>query len=250
MDVRKFYTGRTLGFLIVLAMVFLGAYFLKDKETVTLAPIIQEEQKEPVAIFITNEDIKEENFTGKVAIVSGDSILAKKAREYIEDTVSEFRTQANTDVPDMRVEFGEDSPSANYTIEIQASIVESEKTESIIISIYAYTGGAHGNSAYKIFTSSKDDKNILSLSEIIKTDKQLTFTEFVKKELKAWAPNGSVAPVVFPEQVDSLKFESFENWSLDEQNLTLYFSQYEIGPGVLGPVEFPISLTKVKGFLK
>jgi hypothetical protein len=50
--------------------------------------------------------------------------------------------------------------------------------------------------------------------------------------------------------VDNLKFESFSNWSMDEENLTLYFSQYEIGPGVLGPVAFPIPLTKIKDFLK
>lgn len=251
MDLSKFYKGRALGFLIVLAIVFLGAYLLKDKDVQIPTSIQEEEQKEAIPTSITSEDIKEENFTGTVALVYGNSTLAKSAQEYINKIVSEFRAQANADVPDMRAEFGTDNPSANYTIEVMASMVGDDKTESIVISIYAYTGGAHGNSAYKVITASKEDGKILLLSEIIKADKQSAFTESVKKELMAWAPNGAeIGPVVFTEEVANLKFESFENWSLDEKNLTLYFSQYEIGPGVLGPVAFPIPLIKIKDFLK
>lgn len=201
-----------------------------------------------VPISIVNKDIKEENFSGKYSVVSGSSILAGSARTYIENQVNEFRVQANKDVPDMRKQFGIDSPPATYEIDIKADYVKGDKTESIVISVYAYTGGANGNSIYKVITSSLGNGKILSLSDIVKKDKQTAFTELVKKELNNWRPEGSTASVVFPEEVNKLNFDSFKNWSLDSKNLTIYFSKYDIGPGVLGPVAFPISVDKIKDF--
>ncbi|MFZ2149616.1 MAG: DUF3298 domain-containing protein [Minisyncoccia bacterium] len=248
MELKKFYFGRTLGFLIVLIIIFLGGYYLKNKDTVVL-DVTLEEKAGSSPISITDKEINEENFSGSVASVSGSSILAEKAEEYIQTTISEFRIQADRDVPDMRAEFGADNPSANYSIEIRASRVVGEKSESIIISIYTYTGGAHGNSAYKVITASAEDGRILSLSDIITAGKEGAFTEYIKKELKDWRPEGGPSGV-FPEEVDNLKFESFTNWSLEENFLVMFFSQYEIGPGVLGPVAFPVSLEKIKDFLK
>ena len=201
------------------------------------------------AVSITTKTIKEENFTGKVAVVSGESPIAKAAQAYIDKSVADFRKQADTDVPDMRKQFGADSPTANYEIDIDAKQAAGPKTESIVLDTYVYTGGAHGSSSYKVYTASRATGEMLSLSDVIQTDQQAAFTNFVKKELNAWQPAGSTAPVVFPEDVGSLKFDSFTDWSLDEKNLTLYFSQYEIGPGVLGEVAFPLPLSKVKDFL-
>lgn len=244
---------KIIGFLVVPALlIILSAYFYKENNISTINTGSQEEKKEELAsISIKQEDIKEENFSGITVRISGAGILRDEAQKYIDDTMAEFKAQADTAVPDMRKEFGSDSPSASYSINIDAKYLESNKTESIVIYLYSYTGGAHGNSSYKVFTSSKENGKILSLADVIKEDKKTAFTEFVKKELMSWTPNGdTIGPVVFEEEVDNLKLESFQNWSLDEENLILYFSQYEIGPGVLGPVEFPLSLTKIKDFLK
>lgn len=200
-------------------------------------------------ISIESKDIKEENFSGKVSVIKGDGELAIEAQSYIDQSVGEFKKQADTDVPAMRAEFGEDSPSSNYEIIIDAKYTKGEKTESIVILEYVYTGGAHGNSAYKVISASSLSGKILSLGDVIKKEKQNTFVDLVKKGLIDWRPYETTDTVVFVEDVEGLKFDSFKNWSLDDKNLTLYFSQYEIGPGVLGPVAFPISIDKIKDFL-
>ena len=87
----------------------------------------------------------------------------------------------------------------------------------------------------------------MSLSDVIKKEKQTAFTELVKKELNAWRPDGTI--VVFPETVTELTFASFKSWNLDDKNINIYFDQYEIGPVVLGAVVFPISLEKIKDLL-
>lgn len=201
------------------------------------------------SITITKEKIKEDNFTGTLPVIVGQGVLADSARAYIASTVADFKQQANEDVPAMRIQFGADAPTATYEIDINATYVKSSKTDSIIIDIYAYTGGANGKSSYKVFTVSFNSGKILSLSDVVKADKQEAFTAFVKNKLLAWKPDGSDGPAVFPDQVNALTFSSFANWSFDDGNLIIYFNKYDIGPGVLGAVDFPLPLSLIQGYL-
>lgn len=214
------------------------------------ASIEQPKNKSITPVTIGKKNIKEENFSGTVEVISGSSPIASSAQKYIDGQVSQFRKQADTDVPPMRQQFGADSPTASYEIDIDATYVVGPKTESIALNVYTYTGGAHGSSFYKVFTASLADGKLLDLSAVIRSEKQADFTEFVKKQLIAWRPEGTNAPVVFPEDVGSLKFSSFSDWSTDSKNLTLYFAQNEIGPGALGAVAFPLSLSRISDFLR
>ena len=200
-------------------------------------------------VSINSEDIKEDSFTGKEPIITGSNPLAIEAKKYIDDTVSNFRSEADKDVPAMRKEFGAGSPPATYTIDIEAKYKEGIKTDSIIMSLYSYTGGANGNSAFKVITASHTTGKILSLADIIKSDKEDAFTAYVKKQLDSWVPDGNTAPVVFPDAVKDLTFASFTNWSINDTNLIIYFSKYDIGPGALGAIEFPLKIDSIKDFL-
>ncbi len=237
-------------FLIVLGGVFVVGYYWKgDKTSTVLSPISPVATSVP-SIKITKKEIKEDNFTGNMPIITGKGKLADAGRTYVDTTIKDFRTEANRDVPPMKKQFGADSPTASYEIDIDAKYIKSDKTESIVMVVYTYTGGAHGNSLYKVLTATLGkDAKILSLSEVINTSDQTAFTDLIKKELLAWRPSSTDASPVFPDDVNALKFNSFVDWSLDDKNLTLYFDQYEIGPGVLGGVAFPISLDKIKNFL-
>ena len=54
---------------------------------------------------------------------------------------------------------------------------------------------------------------------------------------------------VFQDDVKKLTFDSFKNFSFDETSLVIYFDKYEIGPGALGAVAFPLSLTTIQQYL-
>lgn len=255
---KKSKKSKAVVYIIILGILIAGGLYWKFHKNNTSTPFVdsteQTRESATPSISIGSIEIKEKNFTGKVATIEGESELAKKSQAYIDGVVAEFKKRADTEVPDMLEEFGSDSPSANYEIGIDAKDIKSAKTESVAMLIYEYTGGAHGNSLYKVITASSSlDKilsRILSLSDVIKKDKQSAFTEVVKNGLMAWRPYESTDTVVFPEDVQGLKFDSFANWSLDEENLILYFAQYEIGPGVLGPVAFPVPIEKIKDFLQ
>jgi hypothetical protein len=240
--------------ILILIILFFGVGFYLGKGGIKTAvktePTVKTAQKAVApAISISTQKIKEDNFSGTMPTISGSSKLAVDARAYVVKKVAEFKKQADMDVPDMRTKFGADSPLSTYTIDIGAKEIKSTKTESIVMSIYTYTGGANGDSTYHVITTTNTGSGILSLSNIILKDQESAFTLFVQKALNDWRPEGSNAPVVFPDDVGNLKFSSFSNWSMDDQNLTIYFDKDQIGPGVLGAVAFPISLNNIKSFL-
>jgi hypothetical protein len=219
---------------------------LRDPANVTYDPSFTFQKSNTC---ITSTKISEKYFSGNEPVISGQSTVATLARKYINETVDAFRSEANSEVPSMIEKFGAGSPPATYSIDINAKDIKVSRTESIVITVYTYTGGAHGSTTYKVITVDKNGK-VLTLSDIIRADKQTAFTDLVKKELNSWRPEGSDASVVFPEEVSALKFSSFSNWSLDDQNLTIYFDQDAIGPGALGAVPFPIPLSKLASYLK
>lgn len=197
------------------------------------------------AITITSLPIKEQYYSGTSIGIAGTSTLADTARLYVTSIINDFAATAAKEVPPMATQFGAGSPPATYTIDLNAVVVTGQTTTSIVIDSYVYRGGANGMSAYKVFTASKTTGKILALTDIIPTDKQQAFVSFVKKELLAQKDYG-----VFPQDVQTLTMNSFRNWSFDtEGNLTIYFDKYEIGPGALGAVAFPISSDKVQPYL-
>ena len=238
--------------ILILAVVGVAIYFFSKYqhktqvvENVTTPPPAQTAS----TISITKESIKEANFTGTRVIVKGTSKIAPIVQNYIDQTIEDFRKTANTDVPEMRQKFGADSSLSKYTIDFEGKYIKSRTTESVIINQYVYTGGANGLTIYKVFTISSSDGSLLPLSYMIKPSEQDVFTAYVKKSLINWRPEGSTTTVVFPDDVNSLTFASFTDWSLDDKFLTLYFDQDSIAPGAVGAVAYPLPLTSIKKFL-
>ena len=238
--------------LIVLLLLTAGIFYVyRQEKTSIVSNETNERLPDQVPLTVTTTEVQEENYSGTKPVIAGTGPLAAAARAYVESRIAEFEVQANADVPAMRGEFGADSPAASYTIDMNASHQRSDRTESVIISEYVYTGGAHGSSSYKTLTVSAETGKLVSLADIIREGERENFASLVKEKLLAWRPAGSAGePVVFEEEVANLKFEDFLNWSLDEENLVLYFSQYEVGPGVLGAFPFPIPLAEIRTMLQ
>ena len=237
-----------IGILAIVAIIF--AVFLSKKAH---APIIDNQQSGNINVIrtpitISEEDIHEDNFTGSKSVIEGSGVIADNARAYIEDTVASFKKSADEEVPAMRKQFGDDSPTSHYELVIKAIYLKNNKTESIVIDQYVYTGGANGSSSYKVFNQSVDGRAI-SLSDIIASDKQDEFVNLVKNKLLSWKPEDSEYSPVFKDAVMELSFESFDNWSIDDQSLTIYFDKYAIGPGALGAIKFPVKISEIKGLL-
>jgi len=250
MDFRDSRNNIIVSGIIVLAVLAVGFFVLGREPELENTPVLPgSSELEKEVISVKNVEIKEDNFTGKMPIISGRSELAKEAQAYVEGLVYDFKIRANKEVPEMIAEFGPDTAAANYSLEIEASQLTSVETESIVLSAYMYTGGANGNSFYKVITSSKQSGKILLLTDVIKNGQEQNFVNLVKNKLLTWSPEGGREPVVFEESVNSLVFSNFTNWSLDDKNFNIYFAKYDVGPGALGAVVLPIPRAEMKSIL-
>jgi len=226
--------------ILVLALIIVTAVWL-NKHNMAVAPAEVITQS-PVVIIDT--PITETYFTGSRPVITGSSIVVTAANDYLEKEIASFKASADTEVPDIRKEFGNDAPPSHYSIDFKANYVVGASTESIVIDGYRYTGGANGMSFYKVITARKDGDTVLSLSDIISSEQQETFTTYVKNEIL------TRQEAVFTDDVNKLTFDSFKNFSLDDSTLTIYFDKYEIGPGALGAVAFPLELSAIQTYLK
>jgi hypothetical protein len=104
-------------------------------------------------------------------------------------------------------------------------------------------------STYKVFTARRSDGEMIPITALIPEEKQNDFVNLVKVDLLKWQPDGTEAPVVFADQVKDLTIDSFANYSLDDENMTIYFDKYVIGPGALGAVPFNLSRSEVSNFI-
>lgn len=126
-----------------------------------------------------------------------------------------------------------------------STIYEDEEYISFILSIYQFTGGAHGSTALIPVTYSKRTKKLLSLEEaiqparkdwlkVLSDEVRRQLTAELKKKLFAsneeWIKNGT-------EPIE----ENFKVFALEKDAIRIVFNQYQVGPYSSGIKEVVMS---------
>ena len=131
-----------------------------------------------------------------------------------------------------------------------SSVYEDTNHISFLLTVYQFTGGAHGSTTLIPITYSKQTKKLLSLEEVVqpaRKDWLATLSTEARKQLNA--------------QVQKQKFSSDEDWinkgteptkenfaifKLEKNSVRIVFSQYQVGPYASGMPEIvvPRSLFK------
>ena len=131
-----------------------------------------------------------------------------------------------------------------------SSVYEDTNHISFLLTVYQFTGGAHGSTTLIPITYSKQTKKLLSLEEAVQPAR------------KDWlAPLSTEARKQLNAQVKKQKFSSDEDWinkgteptkenfaifKLEKNSVRIIFSQYQVGPYASGMPEIvvPRSLFK------
>ena len=131
-----------------------------------------------------------------------------------------------------------------------SSVYEDTNHISFLLTVYQFTGGAHGSTTLIPITYSKQTKKLLSLEEVVqpaRKDWLAALSTEARKQLNA--------------QVKKQKFSSDEDWinkgteptkenfaifKLEKNSVRIIFSQYQVGPYASGMPEIvvPRSLFK------
>ncbi|MCB0477020.1 MAG: DUF4163 domain-containing protein [Crocinitomicaceae bacterium] len=135
------------------------------------------------------------------------------------------------------------SLGSNFEIHANASVVFNKNgLMNYDLSVYSYTGGAHGNA-----------NTILRTYDIV-SGKRLELTDMFQDTVSLKSKMNEVFNATMPDEIKSDIYVDeiplTNNIQLAKDTLLFYFNAYEIGPYSMGPVELKIATKDLKDNLK
>lgn len=136
-----------------------------------------------------------------------------------------------------------------WEITISTDIKEFNDFVELDLSVWSYTGGAHGNGYTSHELIDRKSASVLKLNDVVKD-----IPEFTVLAEKYFRTQNDIDPAAsleelgfwFPEN----KFMCNENFYFENNSLYFFYNSYEIAPYAAGQLEFFIPLDDLKNFLK
>lgn len=131
---------------------------------------------------------------------------------------------------------------------------------SFILKYGGFSGGAHGYEDVVSFNYDLKNKKIIILKDLLSSDSQYLITlstksrEYLKNQFATVSEEdkNNSSPEALKEYVDNMvsminsgtepKEENFNTFTFTEDKIKIYFSQYQVGPYVIGMPEFEMNL--------
>jgi len=148
------------------------------------------------------------------------SKLDKKIQDFTDSDYKAFKSVAKKEYNGFK-----------FSYYLTSEVFSTNTTISVLCNILTYTGGAHGNTAIKTFNFDVEKNEFMTITKA--TGKSLKeIAQIVKKDLlKRECDVSSI-------------FESekcFENFTVSDKNVTIYFEPYEVASYAMGVVEVNVS---------
>lgn len=134
-----------------------------------------------------------------------------------------------------------------YDLQIDTAVATSSKTVSYIVSMYQYTGGAHGITMVKAFTYDKDNRFIGEKELFGDNNWRPVVSEFAYQYLKTKLKDATTDQAL--KEGTAPVGDNLSVWYMKGDDVVFVFGQYQIGPYVLGIQEVPIPKEKLQSVL-
>lgn len=132
---------------------------------------------------------------------------------------------------------------APYDLQIDTTVATTSSTVSYIVSLYEYTGGAHGGTAIKVFTYDKDGKFVGEKEVFGENNWRPVVSEIAYQYLKEKLKENTTDSVL--KEGTAPIGENLSVWYLQGDDVVFVFGQYQIGAYALGIQEVPIPREKL-----
>jgi hypothetical protein len=119
---------------------------------------------------------------------------------------------------------------------------------NVTFEIYAFSGGAHGITMLKTFVFDSKSGEEVSLQEVFTGEYLKTLSILSKEALESKDPNGDIYS--FIEEGTTPEPDNFSTYTLEGDGMHITFSDYQVGPYVVGHPEIVISYDKLDGILR
>lgn len=118
---------------------------------------------------------------------------------------------------------------------------------SLVIKIYYFSGGAHGNEEIHTFNYDLSQKKKIGIQDFFDSSEEALkniskiSAEDITSQLQStgWKDDDSLKEMI--NQGTAPTFENFENFNFDPQGLTIYFGKYQVAPGAAGSLTVRIT---------
>lgn len=136
---------------------------------------------------------------------------------------------------------------APYDLQIDTFVATTSATVSYVVSIYEYTGGAHGGTAVKAFTYDRKGKFISEKDLFGENNWRPVVSEIAYQYLKEKLKENTTDEVL--KEGTTPIGNNLDVWYLKGDDIVFVFGQYQIGPYALGIQAVLISKEKLSAVL-
>lgn len=196
---------------------------------------------------------KNDAITANINEVIQQQVIALLGNYQFADSADRQKQSLETIVQNLFLDFNQQIEgnavlTNHWTIEVngeQASATQN--TITIILSQYAYTGGAHPNSFQTYLNFNKETGQLIQIEDFV-TDKKLLLTVVEQQFREAYdltAEQDLTAAGLFENQLVLP-----QNFAMTKEGLLLFYNTYEIGPYAAGPYTVKIPWTRLEDVLK
>ncbi|EPF6145207.1 RsiV family protein [Acinetobacter baumannii] len=142
--------------------------------------------------------------------------------------------------------------SSNHQINllVKPKIIQSQgKVVTVVVNSSSYLGGAHGSAAQQYYNFDLKKEKQVKLEDLLRPEKKAALEKLAHEAFKAWVTDSKLANSV-SEYEQAWPFKLTENFLLGDQGLILQYSEYEIGPYVVGLPRLVIPYDQLQDVLK
>jgi len=164
-----------------------------------------------------------------------------------QNAISLFEQSHSNLTSDELERFGPDA-IITYDLQIDTKIATTSDTVSYVVSLYEYTGGAHGITAVKAFTYDKRNRFIDENTLFKDTDWRSVVSAYAYAYLKQKLGDQTTDEML--KEGTSPEGNNLDVWYLRGTDVVFVFGQYQIGPYVLGIQEVPIPKEELESVIQ
>ncbi len=234
----------TVSFIILLVLVGGILYFSKNK-SVDIINLSSRDQNFEVAEMVT-ETASSTYAEIHLVYPKSTSTHLKEIFNFVNSARNDFWTQYGnlTAEEASSMYIREDN---QYQMYIDTRVATSSETISYIISLYQYTGGAHGGTSIATFNYDAKGK-FLEAKDV-----------FTANYLEVLAPKtrqyfyDTMGDYTQPMAIDSgteATSTNYSTWYITDSYVVFVFGEYQVGPYVLGIQEYPIPKGEIQNILQ
>jgi hypothetical protein len=131
------------------------------------------------------------------------------------------------------------------------TVTHSDDIYTLLLTIYQFTGGAHGGQEILPYTFDIKNNKLLTLDDIFtSTPDALKLIEPMAQDAIKTAIGADMVQDDMLTSGTAPTVDNYQFFALDKDSITFYFQQYQVGPYAIGIQKVTIPLSQLSSVLK